>query len=174
MPSRYIVALSLVALSALVILGGLAIHLSASHAAAETDWDPSTASASAAGVPAPLHIYPPEGSVEAPEPLPGEGMRTTAAADTLRRLLTRVHVLFDFGSSEINDRMIPYLAQIITLVNQHDDVVYLLDIFEPDAGLARQRAQVLNEVLRLNVLNPSGLRISGQEGSHGVRVNVST
>jgi hypothetical protein len=173
MTSRYILALSLIALSALVFLGGMALHFSASPAAADSDWDRGMESAERSQVPAPSLIYPPEGFAQPAAGVSDFEPRRSVAADTLRRLLTRVHVLFDAGSSQINDGMIPYLAQIITLVNQQDDVVYLFDIFEPDAELARHRAQVLNEVLRLNVLNPAGLRISGHEGSHGVRVNVS-
>ena len=69
--------------------------------------------------------------------------------------------------------MIPYLAEIISTVNQNEELVFRIEISEPDAALARRRAQTLNDVLRLNVLNPSKLRIVGNQGPHSARVYVS-
>jgi len=99
--------------------------------------------------------------------------RELATADTLETMLGQVHRLFGSEGSVVSNAMIPHLAEMITVINQYEHLLYLVEIVEPDAVLAQERAQTLNDVLRLNVLEPSQLQIIGRAGSYGTHVDVT-
>lgn len=174
MHSRAILLLSALALVLLIIFGSVLLHRTVASAATEAPASerpvphPAAALAAQTGTPVTADRVAP------PPPAPPTGAGTRATADTLQWLLTRVHVLFEPYSADVTNEMIPYLADLITVLNQRDDLHYRLHIYEPDATLARRRAQTLDDVLRLNVLTPARLEITGQEGSHGTHVDVTS
>lgn len=179
MSSRAILILTLFSLACLVTTGSLVLQLSSAHAGTEPA-DEAEASSPFDN----LSILPEKDGTTGTE-LRDAGAETAAATssevgaedlvigDSLEVLLRRVHVMFEPDGSGVSNSMIPYLADMITLMNQHDHLIYRVEIVEPDASLARRRAQTLNDVLRLNILEPSKLRILGREGSHAARVTVS-
>lgn len=182
MHSRIIAFLTILSFSCLIIAGSIVIHISLASAA-----NPGTATSPRASefaqslqdeqsetTPLFFSDAPAENPEAAAPPMPSVSEEHIAQADSLQRLLTKVHVLFHPSSAEINDAMIPFLANIITYINQVDEITYRIDLYEPEVVLSRRRAQTLSDVLRLNVLTPSCLIIAGHEGSHGVRVSVST
>jgi hypothetical protein len=162
-------------LAVLIILGSLALQL----ATAEGEAEPAASAVKpgSATIRLPAAGYATD-VVAVPDSLAaglvGTLQADPALSDTLQWLLTRVHVLFEPYSADVNAEMIPYLADIITVVNQRDNLLYRLEIYEPDVVLARRRAQTLNDVLRLNVLEPAALQITGQEGSHTILVHVTS
>ena len=169
MQSRAILLLGVFALVCLVVFGSLALHLTSAVARPPYPEDaPGSTPASR-----PRSINPFESRTETPEPAEPVSATEMATADTLEILLRRVQELFEYDDAGVSNAMIPHLAEMITIVNQNEELVYRLEITEPDGSLARRRAQTLNDVLRLNVLQPSNLRIIGKEGSHAAGVYVS-
>ena len=167
MQSRAILLLGVFALVCLVVFGSLALHLTTAVARPPSADD-------AYGAPTLPHSQNPfESRPVEPEAAAPVSAMEAAAADTLEMLLSRVHDLFEYDDAGVSNAMIPHLAGMITIVNQNEELVYRLEISEPDGSLARRRAQTLNDVLRLNVLQPSNLRIIGKEGSHSAGVYVS-
>lgn len=188
MHSRAIVILSLFALACVIVMGSIAIRFTSASASGEAASetaeglqqaadDSTTALSADLGFtdedPAPPNASP--GNVRFGD----RGMaqveltpRELASADTLEILLGRVHRLFDPRDFGVSNDMIPYLAEMITVINQYDHLAYRVEIVEPDVVLAQQRAQTLNEVLRLNVLEPSKLEIVGRSGAHAALVDV--
>lgn len=175
MHSRTIAALTIIAQVVLILAGSMLLQQTDARA---TVGPAEHAPARAADAPLPRLALPAAvGAAPAANPGTGSGAAnaaTQAAADSLQWLLTRIHVLFEPYSAEVTNEMIPYLADVITLINQRDDFQYRLEVNEPDAELARQRARTLNDVLRLNVLQPANLQITGAEGLHGVRAYVTS
>ncbi len=182
MHSRAIVILSLFALACIIVVGSIGIRFTSASASS----DGPTADVSA------MHQEEPNASPsgrlldggfsdavrEHPNALPGRATsnltpRDIASADTLEMLLQRVHGMFEPQGSEVRSAMIPYLAEMIAIVNQYEDVIYRVEILDRDVGLAQSRARTLNDVLRLNVVDPSKLQIAGREGSRAVRVDAS-
>jgi hypothetical protein len=188
MHSRAIVILSLFALACVIVMGSIAIRFTSASASgksvsetAEGLQQATDESASALSTNPDLDDVDPA----SPNPSPDNvgfgrrGMaqvdltpREIASADTLEILLGRVHRLFDPHDFSVSNEMIPYLAEMITVINQYDHLAYRVEIVDPDAVLAQQRAQTLNEVLRLNVLEPSKLEIVGRSGAHAALVDV--
>ena len=181
MNSRAVLFISLFAFAFLVVIGSVALRLtSASAATAEA------ASGSGGAVHASEGSDADEGASSnlaffrdtSRSDASGGGNSTltrleASSADSLEILLRQVHLMFEPEGSGVSNAMIPYLAEMITIINQFDHLVYRIDILEPDASLARRRAQTLNDVLRLNVLEPSKLRIVGRQGLHAALVEVS-
>lgn len=182
MHSRAIVILSLFALACIIVIGSVAIRFTSASASS----DGPTADVPEMRQEEP-HATPAQrlsdgGLSDAvrkhPDALPGStsgnlSPREIASADTLEMLLQRVHGMFEPQGSEVRSAMIPYLAEMITIVNQYEDVVYRVEILDRDVGLAQSRARTLSDVLRLNVVDPSKLQIAGREGSRAVRVDAS-
>lgn len=179
MHSRAVLFISLFAFAFLVVIGSVALRLtSASAATGEAVADHAGSlpegTDAAGGASSNLSFFRDTSRSDAS----GDGNSTlttleASSADSLEILLRQVHVMFEPEGSGVSNAMIPYLAEMITIINQFDHLVYRIDIVEPDASLARRRAQTLNDVLRLNVLEPSKLRIVGRQGLHAALVEVS-
>lgn len=99
--------------------------------------------------------------------------RDAATADTLEKLLRRVHMNFEPEGAGVRTEMIPFLADMISVINQHEHLVFRIVIVEPDAWLAERRVETLNDVLRLNVLTPANVHITGRQGYREALVEVS-
>lgn len=184
MQSRVVLVLSLFALAFVIVLGSLALHFTSDTASASTE-----AASEDQGQPSPYRAGDEAASrasnldefrdTMAPNQPPPDAANVELTleerqnADSLATLLRKVHQGFDPEGAVVNNAMIPYLAEMITVVNQHDHLHYLIEIVEPDGALARRRAQTLNDVLRLNVLQPSKLHIVGRQGAHAAHVDVS-
>lgn len=165
MHSRSILIAGVFALVCLLVAGSLALHLTAAHAGGQ-GVSASTAAEPRERTDGPLRA--------APAPARGGVADRQMPFETrLQFLLESVHVSFERTDAGVNDVMIPYLADMITLINQHDEFVYRIEITDPDAALARRRAQTLNDVLRMNVVRPSGLHIAGSPGPPAARLHVS-
>lgn len=175
MHSRTIAVATLAALAVLIVVGSLALQLATATAATgPADVAEAAAAFRPAGATPPAAAPATRVTAETAAAVEAEALPREAVADSLQWLLTRIHVLFEPYSADINSEMIPYLADIITVVNQRDDLFYRLEIYEPDAELARRRAQALSDVLRLNVVEPGSIQITGAEGSHATRVHLGT
>lgn len=177
MHSRAVLFLSLFTFAGLVVVGSIALHLTSASAATEDGVERSHAeddidAASGTNL-AFFRDTSRSGASDADEVSTDLSARERSSADSLETLLRRVHVMFEPEGAGVSNAMIPYLAEMITIINQHDHLVYRIEILEPDAALARRRAQTLNDVLRLNVLEPSHLRIVGRQGLHAALVDVS-
>ncbi len=174
MHSRAILFLSLFALVCLALAGSIALHLTSASASAN-DAASDLALQSPSGSPN-LEFFrdtSEPGSVDAGVSVAELSAAEQSSADSLQTLLRQVHIMFEPESASVSNVMIPYIAEMITVINQHDHLVYRIELLEPDAALARRRAQTLNDVLRLNVLDPSKLRIVGRQGLHAALVDVS-
>lgn len=180
MHSRAVLFVSLFAFAFLVVVGSVALRLSSAsastgEAAEERAVRSPEESDGASGVSSNLAFF---RDTSRSDTSGGNNSKLTAleasSADSLEILLRQVHLMFEPEGSGVSNAMIPYLAEMITVINQFDHLVYRIDILEPDASLARRRAQTLNDVLRLNVLEPSKLRIVGRQGLHAALVEVST
>ena len=169
MHSRAILLLCLFSLGCLVIVGSVALHLTSAIAQGPTSLGRSV-SAHAMSDSKHASNLPPAVTDSAARPLTAPEL---ALAQSLEVLIERAYELFEYGGSGVSNAMIPYLAEMISTVNQNEELVYRIEISEPDAALARRRAQTLSDVLRLNVLHPSKLRIVGNQGPESARVYVS-
>lgn len=188
MHSRAIVILSLFALACVIVMGSIAIRFTSASASGRAASNTAeglqqAADESASALSANPDLDDMDTASQNPSPDNVEfgrrGLaqveltpRELASADTLEYLLGRVHRLFDPHDFGVSNEMIPYLAEMITVINQYDHLAYRVEIVDPDAVLAQQRAQTLNEVLRLNVLEPSKLEIVGRSGAHAALVDV--
>ena len=172
MHSRAVLLVSLFAVACLIIVGSIALHLSTASAAMDggvTNRNPvptrSTQNATSAGA-ADLTSRR-TATADSAVAAPAESMLSIAeraTVDSLQALLFLVHSNFDEEESTVNNSMIPHLAQMITMINQHDRLAFRIEIAEPDPSLAQDRAQTLNNVLRLNVMEPSKLHIESRLG----------
>lgn len=182
MHSRAVLLLSVLALACLVVIGTITLHLTSASASTDgkandrrgrtlSDVENAVSGSETSSL----------GFFRNPEDAPASESAAAvvlshaelASVDSVRALLREVHVKFEPEGSGVSNAMIPYLAEMITVINQHAHLVYRIEIHEPDAALARRRAQTLNDVLRLNVLEPSKLRIVGRQGLHSTQVDVS-
>lgn len=176
MHSRAVLFLSLFAFAGLVVAGSIALHLTSASAAAgegvvnSRSGDNIDAASDSSSNPAffgdPYRPGIPEAATEL-------SARERSSADSLETLLRQVHVMFEPEGAGVSNAMIPFLAEMITIINQHDHLLYRIEIHEPDAALAQARVQTLNDVLRLNVSEPSNLLILGQQGLRAAFVEVS-
>lgn len=181
MESRAILILSLFGLACIIVTGSMAIRLTSASAstnepdstqtAADTQEEPVRRSHATASSVGPFQ----DETLERDVPMTSVYLtpRELATADTLEMLLRRVHLLFEPEGSGVRTAMIPHLAEMITIINQHEHLIYQVEIVEPDAALAQRRVETLNDVLRLNVLEPSNLRIVGRQGYRAALVKVS-
>lgn len=183
MQSRAILILSAFGLACVIVAGSMAIRLtsasastSASDVAEEEPYEdaeqyrdaPPTASVD--GV---LLLDEPtdfDRSTAAPADL---SPRDAAAADTLEKLLRRVHMHFEPEGAGVSTAMIPHLAEMISVINQHEHLVYRIAIVDPDPALAERRVETLKDVLRLNVRVPAGVQIEGRQGYREALIEVS-
>ena len=169
MHSRAILLLCLLSLGFLIVVGSVAMHLTAAVAQGPADLGRSVTTEPRPGeVPESTQV--PASAESTARPLTAPEL---ALAHSLELLMQRIYELFEYGGSGVSNAMIPYLAEMISTINQNEELVYRIEISEPDAALARRRAQTLNDVLRLNVLHPSKLRIVGIQGPESARVYVS-
>lgn len=190
MHSRAIVILSLFALACVIVAGSLAIRFTTASASVDRSTTSVRAEradgsrgndrrlrpadlASSGGEPMNAESLPDDRDLRATRAASAElSARERASADTLEAMLGRVHRLFGNAGSVVSDDMIPHLAEMITVINQYDHLVYRVEIVERDVVLAEERARTLNDVLRLNVLEPSQLQIIGRAGLPASRVDV--
>ena len=173
MHSRAVLLVSLFAVACLIIVGSIALHLSTATAATEdgvTNRNSLPARSTQNAPSAKLAKTSSFGKSAAADSMVAGAAEATmslaerTAVDSLQALLYVVHSNFDVESSTVNNSMIPHLAQMITMINQHDRLAYRIEIVEPDPSLAQDRAQTLNNVLRLNVMEPSKVSIESRQG----------
>jgi hypothetical protein len=170
MHSRAILLLTLFSFGCLLVIGSIALQLTSASAQGPVGLTRSIADQKKKKDKEPSSTLPKTAPDSTERPL---SAMERALAGSLDLLMKRTYDQFEYGDAGVSDAMIPYLAEIISTVNQNEELVFRIEISEPDAALARRRAQTLNDVLRLNVLNPSKLRIVGNQGPHLARVYVS-
>ena len=187
MHSRAVLFISVFVLAGLLIVGSVAIHLTAASASPNSPMPPGTmdsrtesasgetsGNASLASSGRSIAVDSPRTDVIGANDEERQlSARERSTADSLEVLLRQVHSMFEPEGADVSNAMIPFLAEMIMVVNQSDRLLYSIEIVEPDAALARRRAETLNDVFRLNVLQPSKLRIFGRQGRHGALVEVA-
>lgn len=182
MHSRAILILSVFGLACVIVAGSMAIRLTSASASTGA---PDETATEAELQRQPIREVESEGTefefirrestdvVASPEEPVELSPQDAATADKLEELLRQVHMNFEPDGAGVRTEMISYLADMISIINQHEHLVYRIVIVEPDAELAALRVETLNDVLKLNVLVPGNVHISGRQGYRDARVLVS-